>query len=409
MKLRRQGHGASAFLFDLKVLFTHFTGGSAKGLSPDLIVKISFFNILRYTLTITQECVKLYHIMDHVLIGNHASIAKIRELIGVVSDTAFNVLILGETGTGKEVVARLLHQASSRRNQRFVKVNCAALPLSLLESELFGYEKGAFTGADKLKPGKFELASEGVIYLDEIGDMPLILQAKLLHVLQSGEFNRLGGTRDLKVNAWVVSSTNHNLEEDMKNEIFREDLYYRLNIIKIEMPPLRERREDIPALTDYFIKKYLHESKAEGDFRISDDLKDFFVTYHWPGNVRELASTVLRLMVGDDSRVVEKELLNNMAADGEALPKGARSKVAEEHQRQDRLKDVPQIPRSLKDLKTEATRFIEEKAIIQALDMTAWNKREAARLLKISYKALFNKINSLGIDSERKNSNQRPV
>ncbi|MBW1804147.1 MAG: sigma-54 factor interaction domain-containing protein, partial [Deltaproteobacteria bacterium] len=183
--------------------------------------------------------------MDYALLGNHPAIEKIRELIEMVSDTAFNVLLLGETGTGKEVVARLLHQASSRRNQRFIKVNCAALPLTLLESELFGYEKGAFTGADRFKPGKFELASEGAIFLDEIGDMPLVLQGKLLQVLQSGEFNRLGGTDDVKVNAWVISSTNHDLEKGMEEGLFREDLYYRLNIIKVELQALRDRKEDI--------------------------------------------------------------------------------------------------------------------------------------------------------------------
>ena len=153
--------------------------------------------------------------MEYTLLGNHPSIQKIRELIDMVSDTAFNVLLLGESGTGKEVIARLLHAHSTRRNKKFVKVNCAALPHTLLESELFGFEKGAFTGADKPKPGKFELASDGVMFLDEIGDMPLTLQAKLLHVIQSGEFNRLGGTRDIKVKAGIISSTNHDLEREI--------------------------------------------------------------------------------------------------------------------------------------------------------------------------------------------------
>ena len=210
--------------------------------------------------------------MEHVLLGNHSSIEKIRELISMVSDTAFNVLLLGDTGTGKEVVARLLHQASARRNQKFIKVNCAALPLTLLESELFGYEKGAFTGAQQSKPGKFEIASDGVILLDEIGDMPLVLQAKLLHVLQSGEFNRLGGTQDVKVNAWVISSTNHDLEKDMEQGIFREDLYYRLNIIKVELPTLRERKEDISLLIEHFVKKHQNELKLNASFSLDAGL-----------------------------------------------------------------------------------------------------------------------------------------
>ena len=214
--------------------------------------------------------------MDHVLIGNHPTIQKIRELIGLVSDTGYTVLMHGETGTGKEVVARLLHTSSPRRDRRFVKINCAALPLTLLESELFGHEKGAFTGADKFKPGKFELASEGVVFLDEIGDMPMVLQAKLLQVLQSGEFSRLGSTQDVSVNAWVVSSTHHNLEEDMEAGLFREDLYYRLNIIKIELPPLRERREDIPFLIEHFIAKYQAELKVEKPFNLNGEVFQLF-------------------------------------------------------------------------------------------------------------------------------------
>ena len=237
--------------------------------------------------------------MENILVGKHPSIKKIRELIGMVSDTAFNVLIMGETGTGKEVVARLLHHDSKRRVNNFIKVSCAALPLTLLESELFGYEKGAFTGAVKSKPGKFELASDGVIFLDEIGDMPLVLQAKLLQVLQGGEFSRLGGTNDVKVNSWVIAATNHNLERDIRQAIFREDLYYRLNIIKIEIPPLRERREDIPLLSKHFIEKYSQELNINKQLNLNGDLRKLFQVYHWPGNVRELSSMILRLMVGD--------------------------------------------------------------------------------------------------------------
>ena len=193
--------------------------------------------------------------MDVKLIGNSPSMKNINELIKVVADTALSVIIYGETGVGKEIIARELHRLSSRRNRRFVKVNCAALPSELLESELFGYEKGAFTGATRFKPGKFEIASDGVIFLDEVGDIPLPLQAKLLQVLQSGEFSRLGG-KDVRVNTWVISATNHDLASDMSEGGFREDLYYRLNIIKIDVPPLRERKEDVPLLIEYFAEKY---------------------------------------------------------------------------------------------------------------------------------------------------------
>ena len=333
--------------------------------------------------------------MEHVLLGNHTSIKKIRELITMVADTAFNVLLLGDTGTGKEVVARLLHQASARRNKRFIKVNCAALPLTLLESELFGYEKGAFTGASQSKPGKFELASDGVLLLDEIGDMPLVLQAKLLHVLQSGEFNRLGGVKDVKVNAWVISSTNHDLESDMEKGLFREDLYYRLNIIKVELPTLRERKEDIPLLTEYFIQKHWQNLYESGELNIDPDLIQLFQQYHWPGNVRELSNTILRLLVGDPPEKVKAELINNMILDG-LTP--SRKLISMSLRKSQEKRDKTHVySRSLKQLKADAMNYIERKAIMHALNLVDWNKRQAAKMLKISYKTLFYKMANLKI------------
>jgi transcriptional regulator with PAS, ATPase and Fis domain len=336
--------------------------------------------------------------MEHVLIGEHQSIRKIRELITMVSDIPYSVLLTGETGTGKEVVARLLHQASPRKKERFVKVNCAALPGTLLESELFGYEKGAFTGAERLKPGKFELASKGVVFLDEIGDMPLLLQMKLLHVLQSNQFTRLGGTEDVKVDAWVISSTHHDLDKDMNEGLFREDLYYRLNIIKIDLPPLRERKEDIPVLTDYFIDRHRTHLSHEGNFSVPEDQVDLFQEYHWPGNVRELSSTILRLMVGDDPDRVKSELLKNMRADGLPLPVGPIAELSKQGgpRKEGRAAGISPA-RSLKEVKTGAAESIEKRVIMNALSMSGWNKRKAAKMLKISYKSLFNKINDLGI------------
>jgi len=335
--------------------------------------------------------------MKHVLIGQHPSIEKIRELITMVSDTTLNVLILGETGTGKEVVARLLHRASSRRKKKFIKVNCAALPLNLLESELFGYERGAFTGAVHSKPGKFELASDGVIFLDEIGDMPLDIQAKLLEVLQSGVFNRLGGVKDVKVNTWVISSTNHDLEKDMKLGLFREDLYYRLNIIKIEMPSLQERAVDIPLLTEYFIQEHVRTLKMEDQFTLDPDLQKLFAAYHWPGNVRELSSTILRSMVGDDPEKLKAEFLDNMQENGLSPPMEVISGPFGESE-QVIPGSEPDMLKPLKSLKGEATEYIEKKAIRRALNLTGWNKRHAARMLKISYKTLFYKMNQLDIE-----------
>lgn len=342
--------------------------------------------------------------MKHVLLGNHPSIKKIRELISVVSDTALNVLITGETGTGKEVVARLLHHASPRRNKKFVKVNCAALPMTLLESELFGYEKGAFTGADRFKPGKFEIASGGLIFLDEIGDMPLRLQAKLLQVLQSGEFTRLGGTRDVKVNAWVVAATNHDLNKDMQKGAFREDLFYRLNIIRIDIPPLRERKEDIGLLTEYFIQKHRRELNIREKFRLDGELSRLFMDYHWPGNVRELSSILLRLLVGEDENLIKREILRNMKAEGYELH-DASAKVPDEvvspPSGEDEIRS--DVPVSLKELKEKAIRHIEKKAILYALEASNWNKRKASRMLKISYKALFYKMKDLGIGQKMSN------
>ena len=340
--------------------------------------------------------------MEYALIGNHPSIVKIRELISMVSDMALNVLLLGETGTGKEVVARLLHKASPRKDRRFIKVNCAAMPLALLESELFGYEKGAFTGAVKSKPGRFELASDGVILLDEIGDMPLILQAKLLNVLQNGEFTRLGGTEDVKVNTWVISSTNHDLIKDMEQGLFREDLYYRLNIIKIEMPPLREREQDILLLADHFIRKHQLEFSVEDNFKLSKELQNLFSIYHWPGNARELSSAILRLMIGDNPEAVKSEMLKNMETDGLNIPDKFLPKKSFIRQgSQDRSNKKEDLQCSLRDLKTDATQYIERKVITHALSVAGWNKSEAARILKISYKALFYKMDSLGIEKQK--------
>jgi transcriptional regulator with PAS, ATPase and Fis domain len=274
-------------------------------------------------------------------------------------------------------------------------VNCAALPLTLLESELFGYEKGAFTGADKFKPGKFEIASDGVIYLDEIGDMPLVLQAKLLEVLQSGEFARLGGTELVKVSTWVIASTNHDLEKDMKVGKFREDLYYRLNIIKIEMPPLRERKDDLPLLMDHLMKKYCKELQLSTGFSISEEMRNVFADYAWPGNVRELASTILRLMIGDDPLIVKSDLLEGITGKGMFEEQEDLGPEEEEDAEGGKVRK-----RSLKQVKAKAAESIEKKVIMGALRTAAWNKREAARMLRISYKALFNKLNGLGIGRE---------
>jgi len=325
--------------------------------------------------------------MSIKFIGNSRSIRNIKKLIKVVANTALNVIIYGETGVGKEVVARELHRLSNRRRERFLKVNCTALPFELLESELFGYEKGAFTGAVKFKPGKFEIASDGVIFLDEIGDIPLHMQAKLLQVLQSGEFSRLGG-EDVKVNTWVITATNHDLESDLREGRFREDLYYRLNMIKIDVPPLRKRKEDIPLLVEYFVEKYRSELDIDEHFAIDTVMMDLFLQYDWPGNVRELANTIQRLMVMGDWDDMKSQFYSE--PDETVLKTGLTKKDQES---ESGGKEV--IP--LKQLKAKAGEYIERKIIAHALNITGGNKVKAAKILNISYKTLFYKMNDLGL------------
>src|SRR5262245_4705437 len=238
---------------------------------------------------------------------NSPRMKAIKEMIDQVADTDATVLVWGESGVGKELVARAIHDCSPRRERPFVKVNCAALPLELLESELFGYERGAFTGAHKRKPGKFELADGGTIFLDEIGEMPLPLQAKLLHVLQDREFARLGSGRDIKVDVRVVASTNKDLEQAVAHAAFREDLYYRLNVVNILVPPLRERPEEIPILADFFWQKYTRQYNRSR-IHLSRDLLERFLTHSWPGNVRELENLVKRIVVLESEEFVAHEL-----------------------------------------------------------------------------------------------------
>jgi two-component system, NtrC family, response regulator AtoC len=326
--------------------------------------------------------------MNTELIGNSSRIREIKELIRIVADSALSVIIFGETGVGKDIVARALHSSSERRNKTFVKVNCAALPTELLESELFGYEKGSFTGATRFKPGKFDLASGGVIFLDEIGDMPLNLQAKLLQVLQSGEFSRLGG-QEVHVDNWVITATNHDLELDLREGRFREDLYYRLNVIKITVPPLRDRREDIPLLVDYFVDKYKKELDIKHEVVINKTIMEFFLDYNWPGNVRELSNVIQKLMVFGDWEEIKSEMtFASHKKDGDGLQEG---------EGLNRMVNSKEEITPLKVLKSQASEYIERKLISHVLEQTGGNKVKTAKALKISYKALFYKMEKLGL------------
>jgi transcriptional regulator with PAS, ATPase and Fis domain len=246
--------------------------------------------------------------MNPPIIGVSRQIQKIRDLIGHVADTCLNIVITGETGVGKEVVAQALFRKSPRVNNAFVTVNCAALPETLLESELYGFEKGAFTGAQKKRRGKFEMAHKGVLFLDEIGDMPLALQSKILHVLQSGEFSPLGSEQDITTDAWVIAATNCNLEEKIKNKEFREDLFYRLNIIKIEIPPLRERPDDIPPLLEYYLDRYAAQYPDRTIDRPDRKTMEQLCSFQWPGNVRQLQNSIKKQVVLNDWNLVIQEL-----------------------------------------------------------------------------------------------------
>src|SRR5215472_7238049 len=246
------------------------------------------------------------------LIGTSDQMREVRELIGRVADTDVTVLIRGESGTGKELVARAVFEASPRRGGMFVKVNCAAVPAELVESELFGFERGAFTGAIHPKPGKFEFANHGTMFLDEISEMSAPLQSKLLQVLQDGEFARLGGRQDVRVDVRVVAATNRDLEAAVSEGRFREDLFFRLNVVCITLPPLRQRREEIPALTEYFLRRYAeHYNKAP--IALATDTMRLFAEYDWPGNVRELENLVKRMVILGSDTAIRRDVADAIA------------------------------------------------------------------------------------------------
>jgi two-component system response regulator AtoC len=337
-------------------------------------------------------------VCDEILAGRSSPILKVKELIRQVANSDLNVIICGESGVGKELVAQALHLSSNRKDKPFVKVNCAAIPSELLESELFGYERGAFTGADRTKMGKFELAHSGTIFLDEIGDMPLSLQSKMLQVLQDFQFSRLGAKSDVKVNCWVLAATNQDLEQAVRETRFREDLYYRLNIIRIFIPPLRERTEDINLLIDHFAGLFAQRIERPL-FEFTDGARSFLGQYSWPGNVRELKNTVERLMILGDWRTVKEELLarETRQFDGHELTTQPSQALPDDlSEATEPKKKFP----PLKEVKKKAANKAEGKLISEVLRETDWNRKRAAKLLQISYKALLYKIKELNLRRE---------
>jgi transcriptional regulator with PAS, ATPase and Fis domain len=339
--------------------------------------------------------------MEHTLIGVSQNIQRIKALIDQIADTGLNTIIYGETGVGKELIVQCLYQKSNRTGKPFVKVNCAALPDTLLESEMFGYEQGAFTGADRRKRGKFEQAHGGILFLDEIGDMSLPLQSKLLHVLQGGDFTPLGSEKAVTTDTWVIAATNHELEHDMHNGAFREDLYYRLSTIKIFIEPLRARPEDIPHLIDHYIQEY---SKMFGDKKIQHPNQttiNKMAAYNWPGNVRELQNVLKRIMILGEGEETIDDLLNTAAAqqrDPEFPAAGAKPSIPVDLWGVNGEKAPNLSSLSLKKVRKKALDRVEKEVISYVLEKTGWNRSKAAKILNISYKTLLYKIKDLSIE-----------
>jgi two-component system, NtrC family, response regulator AtoC len=320
---------------------------------------------------------------------------EIRDTIEKVATTSATVLIRGESGVGKEIVARMIYARSQRSAKSFVKVNCAAIPNDLLESELFGYEQGAFTGATRSKPGKFELAHSGTLFLDEIGEMHPALQAKLLHVLQDGEFARLGAKQDIAVDVRVICATNKILEQRVAEGLFREDLLFRINVVTIHVPPLRERRDEIPVLIEYFLKKYsgVYHRKV---VPLGEEVMRFLAQYSWPGNIRELENLCKRYVIVGDATQIVRELSARTAERINSLGTASTEPAAEL---------VPVTQRSLLEIGRHAAWEAEKGAIRETLASTRWNRKEAARRLQVSYKALLNKIRQMEEENEISHEN----
>jgi two-component system response regulator AtoC len=340
-----------------------------------------------------------------LLFRNSERMRAVENIVRRAADTNATILLQGESGTGKEMVAKAIHYISGRRDRPFLKVNCASLPGDLLESELFGHEKGAFTGAHRRKPGKFELAHRGTFLLDEIGEMPLGLQAKLLHVLQDGKFFRVGGSELIDTDVRLVAATNKDLATIIQMGQFREDLYYRLNVVTISVPPLRERREEIPLLVNHFRRKFCMQYERDSP-AISGETMQLLQEYPWPGNVRELENMIKRLVVLQNDALLHEEISmrRNRPWPGAAMAASV-APPGPVH-----VSPPPPVPAAgppdsdfglgLKEIAKRAALEAEKAVLKEVLDRVRWNRAEAARLLKISYKALLYKITAAGLDGK---------
>jgi two-component system, NtrC family, response regulator AtoC len=318
---------------------------------------------------------------EHVVFGTSEGMKAVHNKLDKVATANLPVLIQGESGTGKEIVARLIHLRSPWDLGPFVKVSCPAIPGTLLESELFGYERGAFTGAYGTKPGRVEMAHRGTLFLDEIAELDPALQAKLLQVLQDGQFCRIGAQEDKKVEVRVVCATNRNLQDEIDLGNFRQDLYYRVNVLQIVLPALRERKEDIPTLVSYFMEQ--HNERYNCQARpLSAQLMRMLQEYNWPGNIRELENLVKRYVILGSEEAITTELLSR-----------------------EQTRFTPEIPLdgsvSLKKVTRQAVRELERQVILRSLQANNWNRKRVARALSISYRALLYKIRDAGLSSSR--------
>jgi two-component system response regulator AtoC len=310
---------------------------------------------------------------DSVVFGRSVAMREIQNKLDRVAAANIAILITGESGTGKEVIASMLHRRSPWNGGPFVKVNCPAIPGTLMESELFGYEKGAFTGAQGSKPGRVELAHRGTLFLDEIGELEMGLQAKLLQLLQDGQFCRIGATEDKKVEVRLVCATNRDLEQEIEGGSFRPDLYYRINVMTLHLPPLRERHEDLPQLISYFIDSF-NLAYGRRARMISASLMQTLQKYHWPGNIRELANLMKRYVILGSEEAITAELAERNGNSSFDI-------------------DVPMDGNiSLKNVTRQAVRELERKIILKVLQANNWNRKRAARALSISYRALLYKM-----------------
>jgi DNA-binding NtrC family response regulator len=411
----------------------------AKPFDPQ-IIEIAMKNILEKR-NLQDQVSRLKSELDRdhafgVLVGESPQMVEVRDLIKQVANTDLNILIRGESGTGKDVTARLIHQVSKHKDGPFVKVNCAALPENLIEAELFGYEKGAFTGAVRAKPGRFQLAHGGTIFLDEITEIPFMLQSKLLQVLEQREFVRVGGTRTVKVDCRCIAATNANMDLEMEQKGFREDLFFRLNEFTIRLPPLRERRDDVPLLINYFLNLYSERYQRQRK-PVMPASVELMMHYPWPGNVRELESLLKRMMVLDSEDIIAQTIGDQGFDRGESLipdRTGSRSRgpairettfsegtgfqrwkpdSSQATQSVGSEVSTPELPEtergpkdgmalegvSLKSIVERAVEDAERNAILGVLNRTRWNRRKAAKELGISYSSLLRRISKYELAS----------